>query len=146
MESKIYEKDLPIISLGKKVTFITEAIPKSVFHGEINYISQTVDPDTRTITVRAKIQNPGYKLKPEMYGKMFISLSDKTALVVDKESVQKVGDQKVVFVKSGFGFKETQIKPGKESDEIIEILSGLKPGQEVVTKGSFWLKSELHSD
>ena len=146
LESKIYEKDLPVISPGKKVIFTTEALPGSVFHGEINYISQTVDPETRTITVRAKIQNPGYKLKPEMFGKMLISLSDTSSLVINKEAVQKVDDQDIVFVKTNFGFKEVNVKPGKESDGIIEILGGLKPGQEVVTKGSFWLKSELHTD
>ena len=146
LESKIYEKDLPIISLGKKVTFITEALPGSVFHGEVNYVSQTVDPDTRTIAVRTKIQNPDYKLKPEMFGKMFISLSDKSSLVISKEAVQKVDNQDVVFVKTAFGFKEVKIKLGKESDGIIEVLAGLKPDQEIVTKGSFWLKSELHTD
>ena len=146
LESKIYEKDLSIISPGKKVTFTTEALPDSVFYGVVNYISQTIDPETRTITVRAKIQNPGYKLKPEMFGKMFISLSDKNSLVMDKEAVQKVDNDNVVFVKTAFGFKEVKVKVGKESDGIIEVIGGLKPGQEVVTKGSFWLKSELHTD
>ncbi len=146
LESKVYEKDLPIISLGKKVAFTTEALPSSVFHGEVNYISQTVDPDTRTIVVRAKIQNPNYKLKPEMFGKMFISLSDKSLLVISKESLQKVDNQDIVFVKTAFGFKEVKVKLGKESDKVVEVLAGLKAGQEVVTKGSFWLKSELHTD
>lgn len=146
LESQIYEKDLPEISLGKKVTFTTEACPKNIFHGEINYISQTVEPQTRTVTVRAKIQNPDYKLKPEMFGKMFISQEDKEALVVSKESVQKVDNKDVVYVKAGDGFKEATVKLGKDTDGLVEVLSGLKPNQEVVTEGSFWLKSELHAD
>ena len=97
-------------------------MPGSVFHGEVNYVSQTVDPDSRTIAVRAKIHNPGYKLKPEMYGKIFISLSDKTTLVISKEAVEKVDNQDIVFVKTAFGFKEVNVKLGKESDGIIEIL------------------------
>lgn len=146
LESKIYEKDLSGISLGKKIAFITEALPGSFFHGEINYISQVVDPDTRTISVRAKVQNPGYKLKPEMFGKMFISLSDKDAIAIDKDAVQKVDNENVVYVKRAYGFKEIKVKLGKETDGLVEILSGLSPGQKIATKGSFWLKSELHTD
>lgn len=146
LESQIYEKDLPEISLGKKVTFVTEASPGDVFHGELSYIAQTVNPDTRTVAVRAKIQNPSHKLKPEMFGKIFISLQDKEALVVNKESVQKVDNSDVVYVKAGEGFKEVKVKLGEHTDGLVEVLDGLRPGQEVVTEGSFWLKSELHTD
>ncbi len=146
LESKIYEKDLPGINLGKKTTFTTEALPGSLFHGEINYVSQVVDPETRTIAVRAKVQNPGYKLKPEMFGKMSISLSDKDAIAINKDAVQKIDNENVVYVKKAYGFKEIKIKLGKETDGLVEVISGLKPGEEIVTKGSFWLKSELHTD
>ena len=146
LESKIYEKDLPDISLGKKVTFTTEACPDEIFHGEINYIAQTVDPDTRTVVVRARIQNPTFKLKPEMYGKMFISLSDEKALVISKEAVQRVDNDDVVYLKTINGFKEIKIKLGKNTDGLVEVVSGLKLKQEIVTQGSFWLKSELHTD
>ncbi|MBI3591093.1 MAG: efflux RND transporter periplasmic adaptor subunit [Candidatus Melainabacteria bacterium] len=146
VESQIYEKDLPKVILGEKVTFTTEASPKDIFHGVINYISQVVDPQTRTVAVRAKIQNTNYKLKPEMFGKMFISLSDKEALVITKQAVQKVDNKDVVFVKAQDGFKEVKVKLGKETDGLVEVLSGLRPSQEIVTQGSFWLKSELHSD
>ena len=146
LESKIYEKDLPEVNLGEDVTFTTEAYPGEVFHGQVNYISQVVDPDTRTIAVKARIQNLNYKLKPEMFGKMFISLSSKEALVINKEAIQKVDNEDVVYVKTDKGFKEVKAKIGKYTDGLVEIISGLKSGQEIVTQGSFWLKSELHTD
>lgn len=146
VESQIYEKDFPKISLGEKVSFITEACPNPVFNGEINYISQLVDPQTRTIAVRAKIQNSLYKLKPEMFGKMFISLQETDGLVLNKEAVQKVDNKNFVYVKTRGGFKEVKVKLGKETDGLVEIVSGIKSGQEIVTQGSFWLKSELHRD
>lgn len=146
VESQIYEKDFPKISLGEKVSFVTEACPNQVFNGEINYISQLVDPQTRTIAVRAKIQNSLYKLKPEMFGRMFISLQETDALVINKEAVQKVDNKNFVYVKTRDGFKEVEVKLGKETDGLVEIVSGIKSGQEIVTQGSFWLKSELHSD
>ena len=146
VESQIYEKDFPKINLGEKVSFTTEACPNQIFNGEVNFISQLVDPQTRTIAVRAKIQNPAYKLKPETFGKMYISLDEKEALVINKESVQKVDNMDFVYVKTPEGYKEVETQLGKETDGHIEVLSGVKAGQNVVTQGSYWLKSELHSD
>ncbi|GEM_PF-4432797 len=146
LESQIYQKDLSGVSLGRKVTFTTEATPGEVYSGEVNYISQTINPETRTISVKAKIRNPNYKLKPEMFGKMFISLADKEALVINKKAVQKVANSDIAYIKTQAGFKETRVKLGNHTDGLIEILDGLKSGQEVATEGSFWLKSELHSD
>ena len=146
LESKIYEKDLPEISLGEKVVFTTESCPNQIFTGEISYIAQVADQETRTIAIRAKIKNPAYKLKPEMFGKMLITLSDKEALVINKEAVQKVDNQDVIYVKVENGFKEVKPKLGMETDGLIEVISGLKPGEEIATQGSFWLKAELHAD
>lgn len=146
VESQVYEKDLPKTSLGEKVSFTTEAYPQTVFNGEINYIAQVLDPQTRTIAVKAKIQNPDYKLKPEMFGKMFISFSEKEALVISKKAVQRVDNKDIVYLKTKDGFKEVRIKLGKETDGLVEVLKGLKPNDEIVTEGSFWLKSELHTD
>lgn len=146
VESQVYEKDLPKINLGEGITFVTEAYPGYIFSGKINYISQFADPQTRTVAVRAKVQNPGFNLKPEMFGKMLISLSDTEALVINKEAVQKVDNENVIYIKVGNGFKEVKPKLGKETDGFVEILDGLKVGQEIVTQGSFWLKSELHAD
>ena len=146
LESKVYEKDLSELTLGEKVTFSTEACPDSVFHGEINYISRVADPETRTVAVRAKIKNPQYKLKPEMFGRMFISLSEKEALVINRDAVQKVDNENVVYVETNDGFRETKPKLGKETDGFVEVISGIRSGQGIATQGSFWLKSELHTD
>lgn len=145
LESYIYEKDLAEIALGEKITFYPEAFPDLIFSGAINYIARTADPNTRTILVKAKIINKDYKLKPEMFGKMLITLASEEALTTSKEAVQKIDNQSVVYIKTNSGYREVKVKVGRESDGIVEILSGLKPNQEVVTKGSFWLKSELHS-
>ncbi len=146
LESQVYQKNLPEISLGKKVSFTTEASPGDIFHGEVNYIGQIIDPETRTVAVRAKIQNPNHKLKPGIFGKMFISLKEKEALVINKDAVQEVDNNNVIYVKSGEGYKEVKVKLGSKTNGLIEIISGLNPGDEVVTQGSFWLRSELHAD
>ena len=146
IESQIYEKDFPKIKVGEKITFVTEACPNEVFNGEVNFISQIADPQTRTIAVKAKIHNLGFKLKPEIFGKMLISLSEEEALIISKEAVQKIENNDVVYAKSGDGFKEVKVKLGRETDGLVEVVSPLTTKDEVVTNGSFWLKSELHSD
>ena len=146
LESQVYEKDLPGISLGEEVTFTTEASPSDIFHGTLSYISERVASETRTVTVRAKIRNSRHKLKPEMFGTMFIHSPKKEAVVVNKSAIQRVDNQDVVYVETPYGFKEVKVKIGKETDSAIEILNGLKPNEAVVTSGSFWLKSELHND
>ena len=145
LESNIYEKDIAEVGPGEKVKFYAEAFPKTSFEGEISYISQTADPDTRTITVRAKIENPGNLLKPEMFGKMFIGLAPREMLVINKKAVQTVDDKSVVYIKVPNGFKEIEVVTGKESGKLVEVIKGLEPNEEVVTEGSFWLKSKLHS-
>ena len=146
VESQIYEKDLPKVGLGKKVNFTSEACPNEIFNGEISYVAQVANPETRTIAVRAKIKNPGHKLKPEMFGKMFITLSEEDALVISKEAVQRVDNEAVIYVRHNKGFKEIKAKLGRETDGLIEIINGIKPHEEVATQGSYWLKSELHAD
>ncbi len=146
LESHVYEKDLSEVSLGEEVTFTTEASPSDVFHGTLSYISERVASETRTVTVRAKIRNPRHKLKPEMFGTMFIHSPKKETVVVNKSAIQRVDNQDVIYVKTPYGFKEVKVKIGKETDSVIEILNGLKPNEAVVTSGSFWLKSELHND
>ena len=146
LESNVYEKDIPEILIGEKVVFTAEAYPDKVFNGVISYISQTVDPQTRTITVRAKILNPGNKLKPEMYGNILIKMKEREVLVVNKTAIQELDNDYVVYVKTYGGYKEVTVKLGKESNGIVEIVSGLNPGDKVITHGSFWIKSEYHSE
>lgn len=146
LESKVYEQNLPEVDLGEKVTFTTEGYQGEGFNGEISYIAQVADPETRTIAVRAKMKNPEHKLKPEMFGKMLISIEEKDALVVSRQAVQKVDNEDIVYVKYKNGFREVKPKLGRETDGLIEVVSGIKPGEEIVTQGSFWLKSQLHTD
>ncbi len=145
LESNVYEKDIAEVELGEKVIFYSEAFPNNAFEGTISYIAQTADQNTRTIPVRVKIKNPANQLKPEMFGKVFINLSNKEVLAINKKALQKVDDKTVVYIEVPNGFKEVEVITGKESDSLVEIVNGLRPKQKVVTEGSFWLKSKLHN-
>jgi cobalt-zinc-cadmium efflux system membrane fusion protein len=145
LESNVYEKDLSEIMLGGKVAFYPEAFPDKVFNGEISYIGNIADPNTRTIPVRAKINNTNNTLKPEIFGKMLIGLAEKETLVISKKAVQRIDNKSVVYIKAKNGFKEIPVQVGKETDGLVEILEGLKQTQKVVTEGSYWLKCKLHN-
>ncbi|MCB0742929.1 MAG: secretion protein HlyD, partial [Ignavibacteriae bacterium] len=74
--------------------------------------------------------------------KVYVSES-KAQVVIEKIALQSIGDEPVVFVKDGEGFVPKSVKVGKENDDNVEILTGLKPGQQYVAKGAFTLKAEV---
>src|SRR5262249_46053271 len=72
LKAEIYEKDIPKIQLGQPIELEVDSFPGEKFVGKLNYIADSIDTDTRTLTVRAEVPNPGLKLKPKMFGRMRI--------------------------------------------------------------------------
>lgn len=145
VDGQVYEKDIDRIVKTGKLTFVTLAYGDEEFSGKIINVGQTVDEKTRTITIRGEIPNKGSKLKPEMFGVMTIRIGEEVeALMIDSEALVKEGSEEYVFVqKSDTLFEKRIVKSGFHLDEKVEITEGLKAGEKVVTKGSFYLKSEL---
>lgn len=145
VDGQVYEKDIDRIVKTGNLTFVTVAYGDEEFLGKIINVGQTVDDKTRTITIRGEIPNKGGKLKPEMFGVMTIRIGEEVeALMVDSEALVKEGSEEYVFVqKSDTLFEKKNVKTGFHLNEKVEITEGLKAGDKVVTKGSFYLKSEL---
>jgi cobalt-zinc-cadmium efflux system membrane fusion protein len=143
----IYEKDLPKIRLGQPVGVVVSAYPAEEFKGKIAYISDVVEEKTRTLKVRVDIENLDKRLKPGMFATAKISTGPRDAverLVVPHTAVESYGGKQVVFVALGdYTFKMEEVKTGEEFDGYVEVLEGLKEGVEVVSKGAFYLKSDL---
>ncbi|MDQ7066390.1 MAG: efflux RND transporter periplasmic adaptor subunit [candidate division KSB1 bacterium] len=156
----IYEKDLSIVRLGQRVEVVTEAYPNAVFPGRLEYISPVVEKDTRTVKVRSTVDNPDFKLKPEMFATMRIfSEAIQPSIVVPESAVENDGKNEFVFVlapenkgadSDGAGdgdahytFRQVLVKTGKRKDGFVEVLAGLKGDEKVVVEGAFFLKSEL---
>ena len=144
-EGQIYEKDLTKISGKPKVEFTTYAYPNERFKGEVILIGQIVDEHTRTIKVRASLQNIDGKLKPNMFGELFIPISTNIkGIAIPTEALVSEGNKKYVFlVKDDSTFIKQYVETGTEFSGFVEITSGLKKGDKIVTKGVFFLKSEL---
>ena len=143
----VHEKDLAGIKLGQKVLVKSIAYPERTFEGEIVFISPAVDENTRAIKIRVDLKNEEHLLKFGMFvtGDIVVPVSE-PVLTVPEEAIQEVEDSPVVFVPSKEEkdeFNVQKVKLGRTIDEQVEILSGVSEGEEIVGKGSFYLKSEL---
>ncbi len=145
VEGQIYEKDLTKVSGKPEVEFTTPAYPNERFKGKVILIRQTVYEHTRTIKVRASLRNIKGKLKPNMFGELFIPISSNIkGITIPTEALVNEGNKKYVFLaENDSTFVTRYVETGTEFDGLIEITSGLKKGDRIVTKGAFFLKSEL---
>jgi cobalt-zinc-cadmium efflux system membrane fusion protein len=143
----ITERDIPHVRKGMELAVRTGAYPDCVFHGVIEVVGDTLDPATRTVKARARLDNPDRLLKAEMY--VDAELSDPAlhpGLEVPSAAVVADGPQHFVFVEERRGqFHRRQVTPGPERSGRTQILAGLGQGQRVVVDGSLLLQSLLAS-
>jgi Cu(I)/Ag(I) efflux system membrane fusion protein len=139
----VYEPELPRLKVGMPADLTLGAFPGKTFTGRVAFIDPQVDPKTRTTKARVELANPAGMLKPEMYGEMVIRSQARKGLVVPIDAVLDSGARKVVFVALGDGrFEPREVQTGSSLGEAIEILSGVKAGEVVVTRANFLVDSE----
>ncbi|MBS1954152.1 MAG: efflux RND transporter periplasmic adaptor subunit [Cyanobacteria bacterium SZAS-4] len=138
----IFEQDIAKVSSGQEIQFTVDSYPKEKFRGKLDFVAGTINPETRTLAVRALIANPSLKLKPKMFARMKIIAGNHTVLALPKSAIETIGSNKLVYVqKSDTIFEERRVHIGEESSELVEIVDGIKPGERVVVGGSFALHS-----
>jgi len=142
----LYEKDFAAVRVGSVATVTMPAARDSVVRGRVAYIDPRVDPATRTSKVRVEVPNKSGDLRLGMYVALsFEAASGRQVTLVTREAVQAVGDRNVVYVQVEGGegrFAERAVKLGAALGDSFEVLDGLKPGELVVTAGSFFLRAE----
>lgn len=144
LTADIFEQDIKHVKTGQKIEFTVDSYPNEKFQGNLDFVAGTINQDTRTLSVRAVITNPGLKLKPKMFARMRINTGNNKVFGIAKAAIQSAGSHKVVYVqKAGRHFEERSVKLGEEFGEYVEILEGLNSGEQVVTKGSFDLRSHF---
>ncbi len=153
---EVYEYELGWVKKGEKVLVTTSGMPGTEFHGIISSVNPVLDPKTRSVTFRAQVDNPGLKLKPEMYVDVVIvsmlnSDGETEVLAVPKEAVLDTGVRKIVWVDKGNGeYEGRAIKVGPEATAMIDgyegkfypVLEGLNEGDQVVVKSNFLIDSQ----
>jgi cobalt-zinc-cadmium efflux system membrane fusion protein len=139
------EKDIRFIRKDQNVNVVLAAYPHAMFGGTITYVGDVLDPATRTMSLRVTVSNPERLLKPEMFAVISVYVtSSPDALSVPLAAVQDGPVGKMVFIQQEAGtFEARTVKLGNEDGEAVRVLEGVKAGEQVVTKGSFTLKSEM---
>jgi RND family efflux transporter MFP subunit len=145
VHAQVYEQDLPWIQLGQEATMSLSYLPDRHFRGRVTYIYPSVDEKTRTAKVRMEFHNPGYFLKPGMFATVEL-MADiaPSALLVPDSAVLRSGQKNTVFVAlPGGRFEPRTVTLGMTAEnDRLQVLSGLRAGERVVTSGQFMLDSE----
>jgi membrane fusion protein, heavy metal efflux system len=144
VQADVYEKDIHAVREGQQAEVVVASYPDRIFTGKITYVSDVLDPNTRTAKVRVEVPNPQNLLKLEMFATVRIpTATTRSALAISANAVQNVDGATVAFVKAtGDRFEKRPLRLGQRFGEWVEVTEGLKAGDTIVTEGSFLLKSE----
>jgi membrane fusion protein, copper/silver efflux system len=144
---RAYEQDMPWIKIGQAVTITTPSIPDKSFTGKITFIDPNFDEATRSTKVRVELPNPLVNGRRELLHRLYadgmVELEAPTVLTVPRSAVIETGPQAVVYIDQGGGaYEQAVLKTGRRGDTHIEILSGVKEGDAVVTNGNLLIDGQ----
>lgn len=138
-----YESDLGAIRKGDDLSFQVSAYPGREFKAKVSYIDPVLNPDTRTVGIRAEAVNRNFELKPEMFVSATISTSQsaQSGLMVPKTAILWTGPRSVVYVQAGTkeapAFEMREVELGSRVGDDYLVLSGVEEGEQVVSNGVF---------
>jgi cobalt-zinc-cadmium efflux system membrane fusion protein len=140
----VYERDLALVKEGQFAKVKVEAYPDVDFPATVAAIGDIVDQASRTIKLRAWVNNQDHRLKPEMFARLHIQVGDDTRiLVVPTESVLEADGKQFVFVVEDRNqYVKREVKVSNFTPDQMRVLEGLSPGQRIVTKGAVLIKSQ----
>ena len=140
----VFEQDIGLVKQGARVKLKINAYPDKGFEGRITYIYPTLKAETRTVSVRVELANPGGLLKPAMFAQMELGVGGRAqVLAVPDSAVIDSGTRAIVLVQLQAGrFEPREVKLGAHSDRYIEVLEGLKAGEQVVIAANFLIDAE----
>jgi cobalt-zinc-cadmium efflux system membrane fusion protein len=133
------------LHVGQIATVTLPDIPEATYAAKISNLGQEFDPVTRLMQVRIEIKKPDNRLRPEMLANAEFTTGDGIpAVLVPQEAIQQVNGEDVVFVRMASDrFRVQAVQMGENVHGKVRILQGLKPGEQVITHGSFIAKSQL---
>lgn len=139
----VYEHDLPQVRVGMPGLIKVPSLGDRALRGVVTYVAPTVEEKTRTVKVRLEVDNPGGRLKPDMYVDVALQAGGGPALVVPFAAVIDAGERRLVFLDHGDGrYEPREVRLGARAEGGYEVLSGLVEGDRVVTAANFLIDSE----
>ncbi len=131
------------IKIGDTVKVRIPSMPGKVFTAKISWISDMVNAETRTVPIRATLENKERNFKINMFADIELRALPQTVLACPKSAVQDKDGNKIVFVQEGDRYVEKRVELGRDDEKYSQIISGLQEGEQVVTTGSLMLKTEM---
>ncbi|MBI4115723.1 MAG: efflux RND transporter periplasmic adaptor subunit [Candidatus Omnitrophica bacterium] len=139
----IYEYELPFVKVGSSIKVKVPTFPDQEFSGAINALDPVLDPTTRSIRIRARVENPGGLLKPGMYVDVYLRGGEEDVLAIPLDAVMHTGERELAFVAKGEGyFEPREIRLGTQAGDYWVVKEGLKMGEQIVVSGNFLIDSE----
>jgi membrane fusion protein, copper/silver efflux system len=139
----VFEMDARSVRVGSPVEVTVDALPGKIYEGRVTFIHPSIEEKTRTLTARAEVVNKDGALRPGMYATAIIRRPTALALTVPTDAVLPTGTQNLVFVNRGDGrFMPRPVAVGARGDSLVEIVRGLKAGDEVIASATYLLDSE----
>lgn len=141
----VQEQHLPRLRPGVPARVSVQAYPDRTFPGRVLRIDEKLDPETRTVSARIEIDNRAGLLKPEMYATIDLDSGlSESAIFIPQDAVQDINGQPTVFVAvDPESFRPVPVAVSRSIEGLIQVTSGLKGGERVVSRGSFILKSQM---
>ena len=138
------EQDIGLVKVGARARITTTAYPNEAFDGRITYIYPTMKAETRSIPVRVELANPGQKLKPAMFAQVELGVGGQLpVLSVPDSAVIDTGTRRMVLVQVGQGrFEPREVELGARGENFVEIIKGVKEGEQVVVAANFLIDAE----
>lgn len=143
----VVEKDVASVASHGACTISIPSYPAS-FRGTVAYVSDYLDPSTRTAKVRCIVRNRDARLKLDMYATIRVpGERGHTALAIPSEAIQELDGKQIAFVqRDGTHFEKRELKLGDSSGEWVEVKDGVSAGEKIVSRGAFYLKSVLEKE
>lgn len=143
-EIEVAEQDVASVKQGQRVALTVDALPGRTFSGSVDYVAPEIEPRTRTAHVRVALTNDDAALRANMFGQARIAVGrEHASVMVPRSAVQRAKEVQLVFVRKGNGeYEARRVRLGLEEGALVEITKGIATGEEVVTTGSFLLKTE----
>ena len=140
----VYERDLALVKVSQVARVNVEAYPDVDFAAVVASIGDVVDPNSRTIKVRAWVDNQDHRLKPEMFARLRLDIGDANPfLTIPKEAVVEVDGKYFVYLVEPNGeYVKREVRVSNVSSSMVRVLQGLSPGQRIVTKGAVLVKGQ----
>jgi Cu(I)/Ag(I) efflux system membrane fusion protein len=144
VQAEVFERQADWVRVGNPADIRLSYLPGREWEGKVQYIYPSLDPKTRTLRVRMRFNNPDEALKPNMYANVKIyGGPTENVLVIPAAALIRTGrEERVVIARAEGRFEARPVRAGIETGDWVEIVSGLKPGEEVVTSGQFLIDSE----